>query len=144
MKSTDKADIIKAMRDVALALERGTPNSIDLMQALGTEMLVLALVNGPGLVDIGADRIEALARREIVAITDNIAAFHEHMTTEVEILTERLVRQFDPSMAWNEAINRAIVAKKAKGEEAVMMTPTQKTMFDRFQVPTTMKALRSA
>lgn len=142
MTPEDKTDIIKALRDVARGIEQGAPNALDLMQAVGTEMLVLALKDGAS--DIEPARAEALAKREIMAIADSMAKFHQHYATEVEILNDRLMRQFDPAMAWNEAINRAIVAKRAAKEEAIEMTPPQRFMFETYQVPTTMKALRSA
>jgi hypothetical protein len=142
MEATDKTDIVMALREVARGIEQDAPNALELLQAVGTEMLVLALKNGDS--DMPPAVVEMLARREVMAIADSLARFHQHYVTEVEILNERLVRQFDPAMAWNEAINRAIVAKKAAGEEVVMMTPTQQAMFDRFQVPTTMKRLQSA
>lgn len=144
MDGKDKADIIVALRECAGALEQGHPDALTLLQALGTEMLVLGLKNGPALASVPEDQVEALVRREVFAVADSIASFHQHKVTEVEILNARLVRQFDPAMAWNEAINRAIAAKKAKREEVIDLTPPQRFMFETYQVPTTMKALRSA
>lgn len=138
----DKTAIVMALREVARAIEQNAPNYLDLMQAIGTECLVLALKTGA--TDIEPATAEALARREVSAIAQSMAAFHNHYTTEVEILNERLVRQFDPALAWNEAINRAIAAKKAAKEEVVEMTTRQQMMFDSFQKPFGMRALQSA
>ncbi len=140
----DKTDIILALRDVASAIEQDKPGAQQALTSLATEMLVLAVKNAPMLAAIPPDDLEALARRELAAIIASVAMFQHNKMTETEILNARLVRQFDPAMAWNEAINRAIEAKKAAREEIVMMTSTQQAMFDRFQVPTTMKALRNA
>jgi hypothetical protein len=60
----------------------------------------------------------ALVRREIEAIDDTLehaAVFHE---TEVEVLSARLARRYDPAAALNEAANRAIADKRAAPEWA--------------------------
>lgn len=144
MDTKDKTDIVMALREVATAVEQNKPGAQHALQSLSTEMLVLAVKNAPMLAGIAPDDAEALARRELAAVVVSIAMFQQNKMSETEIINARLVRQFDPAMAWNEAINRAIVSKKAAGEEIVMMTPTQQKMFEAFQVPTTMKALRSA
>jgi hypothetical protein len=140
----DKTDIIMALREVATAIEQDKPGAQIALQSLANEMLVLAVKNAPMLAGITPEDAEALARREIGAVIVSIAMFQQNKMSETEIINARLVRQFDPAMAWNEAINRAIVAKKAAREEIAMMTSTQQKMFEAFQVPTTMKALRSA
>ncbi len=144
MDPKDKTDIVMALREVATAIEKGKPGAQQALQSLANEMLVLAVKNAPMLASIPADDLEALARRELAAIIASIAMFQQNKMTETEILNARLVRQFDPAMAWNEAINRAIVAKKALREEIVMMTSTQDQMFRTYQVPTTMKMLKDA
>lgn len=142
MTPTDKTDIVMALREVARGIEQGSENHLELMRAIGTELLVLALKDGAGQMPPAV--AELLARREISAIADSMARYHANYVTEVEILNERLVRTFDPAMAWNEAINRAIEAKKAAREEIIEMTPPQQFMFKSLQVPATMKALASA
>lgn len=142
MTPADKTDIVMALREVARGIEQDKPNTRDLMLAIGTELVVLALKEGS--TDLPPAVAEMIARREVSAIADSMQRFHSHYVTEVEILNERLVRIFDPALAWNEAVNRAIEAKKAAREEVVMLTPTQQFMFDKLQVPTTMKALSAA
>lgn len=142
MDTKDKTDIVKGLRDIARAVEQDAPNAMELLGIAGREMLVQALKANAD--DIPSDEAETIARREISAISTSMAKFHQHQMTEVEILNERLLRQFDPAMAWNEAINRAIVAKRAAREEVIEFTPSQRMMFDKFQVPTTLRALRSA
>lgn len=151
MDTKDKTDIVMALREVARGIEHGDADALSLMQALGTELLVLALESGPRAAEISdaaPDVVEGLIRRELAAIIDTIAMLHQHRIKETDILTERLVRMFDPAMAWNEAINRAIEAKKQAKEtidpQLLYMSPQQKFMFETFQIPTTMKALRSA
>lgn len=156
--SKDKTDIVMALRETAKGIEQSvSPNyTLNLMQAVGTELLVLALKNGPLLDEIsGSDAteetkalreaaLEMMIRIEIKAIADTIASMHEHRIKESDILTERLTRMFDPALAYNEAINRAIEAKKAKGEEITQLTGRQKWMFDNMQLPSLMSALRNA
>lgn len=156
--SKDKTDIVMALRETAKGIEQSvTPNlTLSLMQAIGTELLVLALKNGPLLDEISGEdapaktkalreaALEMMIRIEIKAIADTIASMHEHRIKESDILTERLTRMFDPAPAYNEAINRAIEAKKAKGEEIIELTGTQKWMFDNMQLPSLMSALRNA
>lgn len=144
MESKDKTDIAMALREVATAIEQDKPGAQHALQSLATEMLVLAVKNAPMLAAIPPADLEALARRELAAIIASVAMFQQNKLTEADILNARLVRQFDPAMAWNEAINRAIESKKAAREEIVMMTSTQDQMFRTYQVPTTMKALRDA
>lgn len=144
MNTTDKTDIIMALREVALGIEQDAPNALELMQALGTEMLVLALKTGPALERIEPERVETLVRGEVAAIVDSIGRYHDHFIEESDVLNERLLRQFDPSQAFNEAVNRAIEAKKAAREEIITMTPLQETMFQKYQVPTGLRALRTA
>lgn len=58
----------------------------------------------------------ALVRREIKAIDatlEHAAIFHE---TEVEVLSARLARRYDPAAALNEAANRAIAQKQEAPE----------------------------
>ena len=144
MNSTDKTDIVMALREVATAIEQDAPNGLDIMQSLGTEMLTLALKTGPALSRIDPERVEALVRGEIAAIADSVGRYHDHFIEESDILNERLLRQFDPSMAFNEAINRAIEAKRAAREEIIALTPLQETMFQKYQVPTALRALKTA
>jgi hypothetical protein len=140
LTAKDKTDIVMALREVARGIEQDSPNTIDLMKAIGTELLVLALKDGSDRPAVA----EMVARREVSAIDDSMKRLQHHFITEVEILNERLVRMFDPAMAWNEAINRAITAKQAAREEVILMTPTQKFMFDSLQVPATLKRLKEA
>lgn len=144
MDTTDKTDIVMALREVAKAIEQDAPNALLLMQSIGTEMLVLALKTGPALARLPEEKVEGLVRQEIAAIADSVGRFHDHFIEESDLLNERLLRQFDPAMAWNEAVNRAIEGKKAAREEVVEMTPQQQMMFHKFQVPTTLRALKSA
>lgn len=147
LSSKDKTDILLALREVSRAIESGRHDNFPLMQAIGTELLVLALRAGPrGPLpdDMTETAVETLARREVMAIADSIARFHKHQTDERKILNERLMRVFDPSLAFNEAVNRAIEAKKAAGLEIKAQTPQQKVMFETIQVPSLMKALENA
>lgn len=151
MDSQDKLNIIVALREVALAIEqRGDfPETLGVMQALGTELLVLALRNGPMLEALSPkltpERLEGLIRREVASIADDIARTHDHNHTEVEVLAARLFRMFDPYLAWNEAINRAMEAIRAAGlsVDPRIMAPTgeQKKMFEQWGFPTTRRAL---
>lgn len=151
MESQDKLDIVVALREVATAIEqRGDlPQTLDIMQALGTELLVLALRNGPMLTTLSPKmtpvKLEALIRREVAAIVDSIARTHDHNSTEIEVLAARLFRMFDPYLAWNEAINRAMEAIRAAGlsVDPRLLEPTgeQKKMFEKWGMPTTQKAL---
>lgn len=154
----DVNDITTALRETAKGLQTVAITEgvkLEFMQALGIELLVLALKHGPLLDEINRDADEAqkaareealefLIRRELAAITDTVASMHEHRIREIDVIHERLMRVFDPGPAFNEAVQRAIEAKKAKGEAAVMMTGTQKWMFDKFQVPSMMNALFNA
>lgn len=154
----DKTDIIIALREVAKGLETKAFTqgvTLELLQAIGTECLVLALKHGPLLDTINKDAPEAdkaareaglemLIRRELAAIADSVAAAHEGRIREIDIIHERLMRQFDPAPAFNEAVQRAIEAKKDKLITAVTMTPPQKFAFEQFQVPTLMSALFNA
>lgn len=58
------------------------------------------------------DRVSALLKREIAAIGPSVEAYLTHQKTEIEILSARLSRRYDPGAALNEATDRAIVAKK--------------------------------
>jgi hypothetical protein len=155
----DKTDIILALRETAKGLEKVALTesvTLEFIQALGTELLVLALKHGPLLDKINgpdvaeADKpareaaLEMLIRREVAAIADTVATAHEGRIREIDVIHERLMRQFDPAPAFNEAVNRAIEAKKAKGEVAITMTPPQRFSFEQFQVPTLMSALFNA
>lgn len=157
--SKDKLDIIMALRETAKGIEKVALTegvTLEFIQALGIELLVLALKHGPLLDQINgpdvpeADKpareagLEMLIRRELAALTDTVAAAHEGRIREIDVIHERLMRMFDPSMAFNEAINRAIEAKKAKLETYSTMTPPQKFAFEHFQVPTLMNALFNA
>ena len=123
LSPTDKTDIVIALRKVATGLEQGDSKTFDLLEAIGTELLVLALKHAlpaaplAEAVPMVPEAVEAVARREVSAIGDSVQRFLSHQVTERDILNERLMRQFDPSMAWNEAINRAIDAKKAAKQE---------------------------
>lgn len=150
LSPTDKTDIVIALRKVATGLEQGDSKTFDLLEAIGTELLVLALKHAlpaaplAEAVPMVPEAVEAVARREVSAIGDSVQRFLSHQVTERDILNERLMRQFDPSMAWNEAINRAIEAKKAAKQEVVLMTPQQAFAFEQFQKPSTMMALKNA
>jgi hypothetical protein len=151
LSPTDKTDIVIALRKVATGLEQGDSKTFDLLEAIGTELLVLALKHAlpaeplaEGAVPMVPEAVEAVARREVSAIGDSVQRFLSHQVTERDILNERLMRQFDPSMAWNEAINRAIDAKKAAKQEIVLMTPQQAFAFEQFQKPSTMMAFKNA
>lgn len=155
----DKTDIILALRETAKGLEKValTENvTLEFIQALGTELLVLALKHGPLLDKINGpdvpetDRpareagLEMLIRREIAAVADTVAAAHEGRIREIDVIHERLMRVFDPAPAFNEAVGRAIEAKKTTMQAAVAMTPPQRFAFEHFQVPTLMNALFNA
>ncbi len=155
----DKLDIIIALRETAKGIEKVALTegvTLEFIQALGIELMVLALKHGPLLDKINgpdvpesdkaarAAGLEMLIRRELAAITDTIAATHDGRIREIDVIHERLVRQFDPAPAFNEAVQRAIEDKKAKKEEAITMTPPQRFAFEQFQVPTVMSALFNA
>lgn len=159
MKTKDKIEIVVALRETARGLEQQVFSdeiAWQVMQALGIELMVLALKNGPLLEQIKGEDVpeeqkaareagfEQLIRRELAAVGDSVATAHEGRIREIDIIHERLVRQFDPSMAFNEAMNRAIEAKKAKMEAIVHMTPAQQFAFRQFQVPTLINALFNA
>lgn len=57
------------------------------------------------------DRVGALLDREIAAIAPSVEAYLTHQRTEIEILSARLSRRYDPGAALNEATERAIRAK---------------------------------
>lgn len=158
--SKDKTDIILALRETAKGIETRAFTEgvmLEFLQAIGTECLVLALKHGPLLDEINSDAdltdkqkkdrgeaLEMLIRRELAAIADTVAAMHENRIREIDVIHERLMRVFDPAPAFNEAVQRAIEAKKNKLETAVTMTPPQKFAFEQFQVPTLMSALFNA
>lgn len=158
MTPKDKTDIVMALREAARGIEQsiGPDLALQVMQVIGTELLVLSLKNGPLLDEIEgenappehretrAEHLEHLIRLEIVAISDTIARLHKHRITESDILNERLTRIFDPYLAWNEAINRAIEKKLAAKETVVQPTEAQKFSFEKFQFPSTMNALLNA
>jgi hypothetical protein len=159
IKPKDKRDIIFALRETAKGLETRAFTegvALELMQAIGTELLVLALKHGPLLDKINGpdvpekDRpareegLEMLIRRELAAIADTVAATHERRIREIDVIHERLMRLFDPAPAFNEAVLRAIEDKKAKLEEVSTMTPPQRFMFEKMQIPTMMAALFNA
>ena len=58
------------------------------------------------------DRVGALLDREIAAIAPSVEAYLTHQRTEIEILSARLSRRYDPGAALNEATERAIKDKK--------------------------------
>ena len=58
------------------------------------------------------DRVGALLDREIAALGPSVEAYLTHQRTEIEILSARLSRRYDPGAALNEATERAIRAKK--------------------------------
>ncbi len=157
--SKDKTDIIIALRETAKGIETRAFTegvALELMQAIGSELLVLALKYGPLLDKINhkdvpeADRpareeaLEMLIRRELAAIADTVAAAHERRIREIDVIHERLMRVFDPAPAFNEAVQRAIEDKKAKLEEVSTMTQPQRFMFEKMQQPTMMAALFNA
>lgn len=72
------------------------------------------------------DRVGALVDREIAAIAPSVEAYLTHQRTEIEILSARLSRRYDPGAALNEATERAI---RAKG------TAMQCNVFDGQPVP---------
>ena len=57
------------------------------------------------------DRVSALLKREIAAIGPSVEGYLTYQKTEIEILSERLSRRYDPGAALNEATERAIRAK---------------------------------
>lgn len=157
--SKDKTDIIIALRETAKGLETRAFTegvALEFMQALGIELLVLALKHGPLLDKINGpdvpekdrpkreEALEFLIRRELAAITDTVAAMHDGRIRETDVIHERLMRMFDPAPAFNEAVTRAIEAKKLKLESVATMTPPQRFAFEQFQVPSMMNALFNA
>lgn len=144
--SDQKTDVIMALREVARGMEQGHPDILALMQVLGTELLVFALKYGPALEKIGPEETERLVRQEILAIVHTIALLHENRITEAAIINERLMRSFDPTLAFNEAINRAIERKKA--EKADMAEVENSLSVNNgawaLQIKTVLKALRAA
>lgn len=86
--------------------------------------------------------------KEIVnrAITDVEIVADDAFTNreaEIAIIEARLMRLYDPAQAFNEAVLRAIAAKKAKREELYAMSAHQQMAFD-VQRESLTKALRSA
>lgn len=145
--SDDKTQIIMALREVARGMEQGHPDILSLMQMLGTELLVFALKYGPAQERIGPEETERLVRTEIAAIADSIAKLHENRITEASILNDRLTRLFDPTLAFNEAIVRAIDANKAdrgKLAEAQELLDGVSGPAWRLQIMSVLKALRNA
>lgn len=146
--SSEKTDLVMALREVARAIEQDHGDALAALQALATEMLVYALKHGPALKTIPTEEVEGLIRREIVSVVDSVSRFHEATVDERGILEERLFRLFDPSLAFNEAINRAIERKKAAREEIdpalLTRSPQQDMMWKQHQLPTLQKALRNA
>lgn len=57
------------------------------------------------------DRVGALLDREIAALGPSVETYFTHQKTEIEILSARLSRRYDPGAALNEATERAIKAK---------------------------------
>lgn len=137
--------MVQVLREVAAAIEKGKGNLHELMHAVGTELMVLALKYRPPEVD-GPDPevTEVLVRREVGATLDTILQFHRFQLTERGVLNERLMRVFDPYLAWNESVNRAIELKKTAGERPILPTDQQKWMFENMQLPATQKALFNA
>lgn len=144
----DKTDMVVGLREVAKAIEQGHPDYLSLIQAIATELLVFALKQGPGIERIPPEKVEGLIRREIMAIVDSVSRFHDARIEERDILAERLFRLFDPSLAFNEAINRAIERKKEARQEIdhalLNRSPEQDMMWKKWQLPTLEKALRNA
>lgn len=151
MEVSDRLNIIIALREVATALETkaGDLDSRELLKVVGTEMLVLALRDEMQPIDdLPEPLAEKLMRRELSAILHNIARFHKGHVAEGDVLTERLVRLYDPYLAWNEAINRAMERMQKDGVKLdpglLTPSPQQKWMFEKFQLPTTYKALKAS
>ncbi len=72
---------------------------------------------------------------------DSIYGTLSHRRIEAEIIEVRLMRRFDPAMAWSEAINRACAAKKIARES--IFSGGQKAAFE-VQQETTHDILRRA
>lgn len=51
--------------------------------------------------------------RELRAIVETAALTEDHRDAEVLLLEGKLMRRFDPSPIWNDAINRAIEGQEA-------------------------------
>jgi len=58
------------------------------------------------------DRVAALVDREIAALGPSVEAYLTHQKTEIDILSARLSRRYDPGAALNEVTERASKAKK--------------------------------
>jgi hypothetical protein len=84
-----------------------------------------------------------LIRAHAMDLEDACAKTSDHLEAERRIIEQKLMRRFDPSPIWNEAINRAIAAKKEAREPYLMMTGHQDRAFER-QQESTRKALRNA
>lgn len=134
--------MIDTLRWVTDMLDQDGDPGKELMIAAGVELLATALKDPRDKPDT-----LQLIRREVTAIGKDIDAYRKAQADEFDILSERLFRLFDPALAWNEAINRAIERKKEMGEtldpRLTTMSPQQEFMFER-QQRLTRNALRAA
>ena len=83
------------------------------------------------------DHDKALISAELDSITDTL----KRREFETDIIHARLMRRFDPAMAWNEAVNRACADKKLAREH--IFTGPQSMAF-KVQQETVLKAVKSA
>lgn len=77
-------------------------------------------------------------------VEDELASIEttlSHRASEADVIEARLMRRFDPAMAWSEAINRACAAKKIA--RTSIFTGYQEQAF-AVQQETSLRALKNA
>lgn len=82
------------------------------------------------ITDVPTDRAtrkkaEGLLRDEIMAAPRNVVYALTWLDAEAALLSARLTRRYDPSMALNEALARSVEAKKAAEREGMGLTSKQ-------------------
>lgn len=70
-------------------------------------------------------KAEGLLRDEIMAAPRNVVEALTWLDAEAALLSARLTRRYDPSMALNEAMARSVEAKKAAEREGMGLTSKQ-------------------
>lgn len=70
-------------------------------------------------------KAEELLRDEIMAAPRNVAVAMRWQNAEAALISARLARRYDPSMALNEAMARSVEAKKAAEAEGMGLTSKQ-------------------
>lgn len=71
------------------------------------------------------DEARGPIRDEIMAAPRNVSEAMTRVDAEAALLSARLTRRYDPSMALNEAMARSVEAKKAAEREGMGLTSKQ-------------------